>query len=105
MSKEIEEMISKCTICEKYSNLNFTEPLVPHEVAIPFEKVASDIFQFQGKNYLILQDYYSKWLEIVKIKDKTGTEIIKKLKTIFATHGISNILIYENQPYSSSKCK
>lgn len=58
MNKEIEEMISKCTICEKYSNSNIKEPLISHEV--PFEKVASDILQFREENYLVLQDYYSK---------------------------------------------
>jgi len=106
MSKEIEEMIHRCSVCEKYSNSNIKEPLISHEIPkVPFGKVASDILQFEGENYLVLQDYYSKWLEIIKLKNKTGTTVIKKLKTIFATHGIPNILICDNQPYNSNECK
>lgn len=106
ITKDIEEMISKCAICEKYSNSNIKEPLINHEIPnVPFAKVASDIFQFEGENYLVMQDYYSKWLEIKKIKNKTGTEIIDKFKTIFATHGIPNILICDNQPYNSQECR
>ncbi|XP_018404140.1 PREDICTED: uncharacterized protein LOC108780822 [Cyphomyrmex costatus] len=106
MSKDIEEMISKCTICERYSNANTKEPLISHEIPkVPFEKVASDILQFREENYLVLQDYYSKWLEIIKLKNKTGLEVIGKLKTVFATHGIPSILICDNQPYNSHEFK
>lgn len=105
MSRDIEEMIVKCTICEKYSNANVKEPLISHEIPnIPFYKVASDILQFEGENYLVLQDYYSKWLEIVRLKNKTGTEVIEKLKTIFSIHGIPSIMICDNQPYNSNEC-
>lgn len=106
ISKDIEEVILKCAICEKYSNSNTKEPLINHEIPkLPFEKIASDIFQFKKENYLVIQDYYSKWLEIIKLKNKTGTEIINKMKTVFATHGIPNILVCDNQPYNSYECK
>lgn len=74
-------MISKCSISEKFSNSNIKESLISHD--IPFEKVASDILQFNGETYLVVQDYYSKWLEIIKLKNKTGPEVIGKLKTVF----------------------
>lgn len=52
MSKDIEEMISRCTICEKYSNSNIKEPLISHDIPkIPFVKIASDISQFRGEDY------------------------------------------------------
>ncbi|KYN20537.1 Uncharacterized protein K02A2.6 [Trachymyrmex cornetzi] len=99
-------MISKCTICERYSNANTKEPLLSHKIPeVPFAKVASDILQFREENYLVLQDYYSKWLEIIKLKNKTGSEVIKKLKTVFATHGIPDILICDNRPYNSYEFK
>lgn len=46
-------------------------------------------------------DYYSKWIELVKLKNKTSTEIIYRLKNIFSVHGIPEILISDNMPFDS----
>lgn len=44
MGAEIENLIARCPVCEKYSNSNVKEPLIPHDIPnIPFNKVASDI--------------------------------------------------------------
>lgn len=65
---EIENMILKCTTCERYRSLNSKEPLITHDIPdIPFNKIACDICEYAGKDYLIIQDYYSKWLEILKL--------------------------------------
>ncbi|XP_043473419.1 uncharacterized protein K02A2.6-like [Leptopilina heterotoma] len=102
LMSEIENMISKCTICERYRSLNSKEPLIVHDIPdIPFNKIACDICEFAGKNYLVIQDYYSKWLEMLEIKNKTASEVIINLKTVFATHGIPKIIVCDNQPFSS----
>lgn len=37
-----------------------------------------------GKNYyLIIIDYYSRWIEIIKLKNKTSDSVIECLKEIF----------------------
>ena len=46
-------------------------------------------------------DYFSKWLKIIKVNNKTSVEIINKFKNIFSTHGIPKILISDNMPFSS----
>jgi len=35
-----------------------------------------DIAELRGVNYLIVIDYYSRWIEIVELKDKTRYSII-----------------------------
>ena len=47
MSQDIENLISKCAVCQKSRNRNQKEPLHPHEVPTrPWSKLAADIFQF-----------------------------------------------------------
>ncbi|XP_029055276.2 uncharacterized protein K02A2.6-like, partial [Osmia bicornis bicornis] len=106
LMNEIENMILKCATCEKYRSLNSREPLITHDIPdIPFNKIACDICECAGNEYLIIQDYYSKWLEILKLKNKTAGEVILNLKKVFATHGIPKTIICDNQPFSSYELK
>ncbi|XP_030755156.1 uncharacterized protein K02A2.6-like [Sitophilus oryzae] len=106
MNAEIEKLIRNCQICERYSPKLCKEPMIPHEIPNrPFKKVASDICDYGGKSYLILMDYYSKWLEIKQMKGKTSYDVINALKEIFSIHGIPDELISDNMPYNSYECR
>lgn len=46
---KIENVIAKCTICERFRNLNSKESVTPHDIPdIPFNKVGCDILYFEG---------------------------------------------------------
>jgi len=106
MNTDIENYVMKCTICEKYRSSNVKEPMLLHDIPdVPFSKVAADICSYGYKDYLITIDYYSKWIEILKINNKTASEITNKLKLIFSTHGIPNTLIADNMPFNSFEFK
>ena len=66
LSNEIEEMIRKCQVCCK----EWMEPMIPsHDQlpSLPWAKVATDLFQWRGKSYLLIVDYYSRYIEISKL--------------------------------------
>ena len=89
IANDIEQLISKCHICEKFRKQNSQEPLMPHLIPNkPFERISLDILQFVNQNYLAIIYYYSKWVEISILKDKTANEIMGKLKCIFDRHDI-----------------
>ena len=97
-SNDIEQLVSKCQICEKFRKQNSKEPLIPHTIPKkPFEKIAIDILQFANQNYLVI-DYYSKWIELSHLKDKTANEITEKLKCTFARYGVPNEIVCDNNP-------
>ncbi|XP_035223170.1 uncharacterized protein LOC118195938 [Stegodyphus dumicola] len=60
------------------------------------KKIALDILQFGNQNYLVVIDYYTKWIEVSNIKGKTANEIMIKLKCIFARYGIANEVVCDN---------
>lgn len=69
--QDIDNMFFPCAICEKCRSANIKEPLIPYSVPkYTFENIGIDILQFAGKNYLVLVDYFSKWIELVKIISK-----------------------------------
>lgn len=106
MSNEIGILIKKCEICERYAFANQKEPLISHEIAdLPFQKIASDILEYDKNNYLVIVDYLTKWLEIIPLKTKQSLDIINAFKQIFATHGVPDIVISDNMPYFSKECQ
>ena len=106
MSTDIKNFVSKCWLCEKYQNRKPKEPLIlVPQPSLPFEKVATDILEYASTSYLVLIDYYSKWIELVKLKYKNSDEIISVLKTIFSIHGIPKVLIADNMPFNSEKLR
>src|SRR5436190_8769021 len=106
MMSDIESYISGCSLCLKCSNSNTRDSLISNKIPeIPFNKVGLDIAENAGNSYLILVDYFSRWLEIVKLNGKTRSEIILKLKDIFSHNGIPAIIIADNMPFNSYEFK
>ena len=51
-------------------------------------------------------DYYSRYIEIARLDRTTATEVITRIKSIFARHGIPEIVFSDNGPqYSSEEFK
>lgn len=67
----------------------------------PWERVGIDIFSYAGHPYLVLMDAYSNWLEVVLLKDKSSSQVILKLKSIFAKFGCPDLVICDNIPFNS----
>lgn len=105
MCNDITQMIGNCMECQKYAPKNQKEPMIPHEIPDkPFEKVACDILEYSGKNYLVVVDFYSKWIELKQMRGKTAREVNEKLMEIFCVFGRPKIIIADNMPFGSVEC-
>lgn len=106
MSQDIEKFVLSCNSCEKYRQSNSKEPLMSHDVpSLPFYKIGMDICTYSRKDYLVIVDYYSKWIEVKYLNDKTADSVIKNLLTIFSTHGIPKYIVSDNMPFGSYSFK
>lgn len=68
---------------------------------LPSEKIGTDIFTLNNSDYLVIADYYSKWLEFKKFNGKIAADVIKVLKEIFSVHGIPKVIVSDNMPFGS----
>ena len=87
---------------------NYTIPpkepmLVSTLPSYPWEKVASDLFELKKGNYLLVVDYFSRYVEVMKLNSTTSSSIVKGLKSIFARHGIPAVLVSDNGPQYDSR--
>lgn len=104
MSQDIETIVGRCHICLKFRASNPKEPLIPHDVPErPWQKVAADIMTFKSRDYIVAVDCYSKYPEIALLENKTASNVIIHLKSIFARHGIPEEMMSDNMPFASQE--
>ena len=79
------------------------EPLRPSPLPeLPFQKVGTDLFEWD-KIYLLVIDYYSRFIEIAQLTGSSSAEVVRHTKSIFARHGIPEVVVSDNGPqYTSS---
>ena len=65
--------------------------------------MGTDLFEWEKRNYLLVIDYYSQYIEIALLKRTTATEVIAHMKSIFARHGIPELIVSDNGPQYSSE--
>ena len=68
----------------------------------PWERIAADLFEPKGSPYLLVADYYSRFVKVQKLTTTTSSNIITQLKTIFARFGIPAIMVTDNGPQFDS---
>ena len=74
-----------------------------HEVPPrPWEKIATDIFTLDGKDYLVTIDYYSNFWEVDRLPNTKTSTTILKLKSHFARYGIPGQVTSNNGPQFTS---
>ena len=97
MSAQLKELIEKSLICQSVKPEQASEPLQPHPVPDrPWQRVATDLFTFENRNYLVLVDYFSNFIEIDYLPDTSSLTVIHKLKMHFARHGVPECLVSDS---------
>lgn len=105
MMADIEEEVQSCPVCNSTKSHQQKEPLQMHPVPdLPWSTVATDIFEWHNKQYLVLADSHSGWYEIDLLSDLTSATIITKLKRHFSVHGAPHMLISDNWRQFTSQC-
>ena len=102
LGKQLEKTVTDCNVCRKFS-IQPTEPLISTPFPqLPWQKVGVDLFTWKTAKYLLLVDYYSRFVEVVKLPSETSSVVIERMKSVFARHGIPQEVRSDNGPQFSS---
>ena len=97
-------MIYHCSHCQTYKTAQRKEPLITSPLPqSPWSKIGVDLLTFEGKQYLAVMDYYSRYLEVIYLPRTTANVVIMKLKGIFARWGIQLEFVSDNGPQFDSR--
>ena len=101
--QQLEDFIKTCPECLQTASLT-REPLLQTPLPNhPWERVGADLYQFKGSVYLVVVDYFSRYIEIQRMTSTTASNVITALKAIFARHGIPVVLMSDNGPQFNCK--
>lgn len=69
----------------------------------PCQKVGADLFYLDGKDDLLVSDYYSNYPEVAQLSSTSALSVITLMKGFFARHGIPQCVVSENSPQYDSR--
>ena len=99
MGSAIEDKVYNCATCQEARNKQTKEPLLSHDrPARQRSKVATDLFKWDGHDCLSMVDYYSNYIEAVKLENTQSKTVIAHVKTNMARYSIVDVLIFNNGP-------
>ena len=100
MNEQLEQLILNCQLCLRYSrskDKNMPNTALGHEIpSVPWSKVATDIFHFESKSYLLVVDYTSRLPIVRELKSMSAQHITKHFRLIFYEYSWPDTLVSDN---------
>jgi len=80
LSREIQDLVQQCRVCVLQRD-NKPEPLTTTPLPdCPWQIVATDLFELKGTDYLIVIDYFSRYVAVAAMQKTTkSSEVIRAL--------------------------
>ena len=97
VSKDIQDRVATCGHCLEKRPSQAREPMLPSLLPDrPFQKVGVDLCEFRGLQYLVIVDYYSRYIDLAHLPKITSSTVVNKVKNSFTHHGIPETVIADN---------
>ena len=96
MDKALESVVKSCIECQENQKSPTRAPMHPWEWPdCPWARIHIDCAgPVRGKMILVIVDCHSKWMEAMN--SATSQATIDKLRLVFATHGLPEVLVSDN---------
>ena len=88
INKDILKHYQSCKTCIKYSKSQRSETLQSHPTPeVPWHTVTTDLFETKNSKYLLIVDYYSRFLALSKLGSTMSRVLVQVMKAVFAELG------------------
>ena len=83
----------------KIQRQNTPNMALGHKIpAVPWSKVATDIFIFKSKSYLLMVDYTSRFSIVRELKSMSAQDVTEHFRLIFSEYSWPDTLVSDNGP-------
>ena len=107
ITNDIKQLVKDFDTCNKYQTEQPKLPLMQPDLPTrPWERLGTDIFEFKGPKYLMIVDYYSRFLVIRLLSDISAETICNHFTSVLAEYGLPSIIFADfGTQYISQKFK
>ncbi len=103
LATELKNTVMSCRTCQEQRRAQTKEPLISKPLPDrPWKRIALDLCEHNKHNYLVISDYYSRFLEVLHLPSTTSAQVVQRLKATFARFGIPEEVVSDNGPQFSS---
>ena len=103
LTPQVKDMFTNCPTCAQHTQQHPREPLQPYPVpTLPWQLVSQDLFELNGRAYLITVDHYSDYYEVDHLPTTQSTAVIQATQQHFGRHGVLHTFITDNGPQYTS---
>ena len=103
LDADIADYTKRCQECIRRSQPP-KEPLQAHEVPQePWERIAMDYFYMNGRLYILICDYFSKFPFLFQVKTTSFANLKDHLEELFSVEGIPDEIMSDNGPPFNGK--
>ena len=103
IDKRIETMCKACAPCLSVAAHPPKTNIPWPESSIPFSVVHIDFFSFKARDYLVIIDSCTKWIEVYSMKNITSKTTVEMLRDCFSRFGLPRTIVSDNGPTFVSK--
>ncbi len=96
IDQDVERMIKSCDACLENRVFPGKIGVEWPKVEKPWARVHADHLFLKNKNFLIMKDSYSKWIEVFPVRDLSSEETIRKFRETMSRFGIMEVLVTDN---------
>ena len=96
VSLPIKQFVAECRTCIESGAIKDQPSIGINFSDEPWSEAGTDVLTFRGNLYLVVVDYYSRWIEAVSIETQTAKCVIVVLKEIFSRLEVRNRVRSDN---------
>ena len=107
ITNDIKKMVQECPVCAKHQHAQPRLPIMQPDLPTrAWQKLGTDIFDYDGKQYLIVTDYYSRYIIVRRLQNIMAETICEQISDIFMEFGLPESIIADcGTQYISEKFK
>lgn len=98
MTNEVRLRVAGCSICLSALPSLSPEPILSDVATYPMEKVSVDLFDLEGKSFLVLVDQFSGFPFVARLKVTSTSEVCQTLLGWFWEYGFPVYIKSDNGP-------